>query len=456
MKRLLASAACVAAFCSQAYATPVYHPPGTNLTFGSVSNGRTIMSDIANPAASAPSMLKNDDDLRFGILSSVGFGVEYGDVDSLFDELDAAADDLNNSFTNFAPADVDTSINDINGILGAIEDDGYGKAFVSLHAPLMPLVISSDLIGGTLALDLNASGMARLGAIHDEIVFDTAEAASIIAGTSSNPNPSIGYAGDVYIDASGPDVLYDLENDSSVILNAAWIVETALGYSREVLSAQSGQLYAGIRGKLYQVTLYRDFERVDDTTNSEDLFNDLEFDDGETTSDIGLDFGLLWTGGHYRLGATLANINEPEFDYNDVDPIKLSTVNDPRILALMSNDRTYTMEKQLTVEGALHSQNENWLFAASYDVNEVEGPAGDDYQWMTATVAYLNDGWILPGLRAGYRANQAGSELSYLTGGVTLFGVVNMDLAYGLEEVEVDGEKVPRSFIFNMGLEVTF
>ena len=163
MKRLLTSFACIGLMSSQAMATPVYHPPGTNLTFGSVSNGRTIMSDIANPAASAASMSKNDDTLRFGIFSSVGAGFEYGEADDLFDELDAAANDLSNSFANVTdPSDatlINARINDINNIISKIEEDGYGKAFLSLHAPLMPIVVSSDLLGGSMVFDFNFSGV---------------------------------------------------------------------------------------------------------------------------------------------------------------------------------------------------------------------------------------------------------------------------------------------------------
>ena len=462
MKRLLTSFACIGLISGQAMATPVYHPPGTNLTFGSVSNGRTIMSDIANPAASAASMTKNDDTLRFGIFSSVGAGFEYGEADELFDELDAAANDLSNSFANVTdPSDatlINARINDINNILSKIEEDGYGKAFLSLHAPLMPIVVSSDLLGGSMVFDFNFSGVVRVGAIADPIQgFDPVAAQAIIDGTA--PGGPIGNVGDVTINATDPfNIIYTLSNDSSVLLRAAGIAEAAIGYSRPVFTSGNSTLYAGVRGKYYQVTLYRDFEKVDTTQDSQDLFSNFDSDSGETTNDFGVDVGLLWTSDHMRLGATLTNINEPEFDYNNIDPVKYAAagITDPRVVAELTTDLTYKMEKQLTLEGALHSQNQNWLLSASYDANEVKGPTGDEYQWMTASVAYLNDGWILPGVRAGYRVNQAGSELSYLTGGLTLFNVVNMDLAYGLDKVEIDGESLPRSFMFNLGLELTF
>ncbi|WP_455223247.1 conjugal transfer protein TraF [Kaarinaea lacus] len=166
--------------------------------------------------------------------------------------------------------------------------------------------------------------------------------------------------------------------------------------------------------------------------------------------------GLLWAGDHYRIGATYNNVNEPEFEYNAIDPVKLAGINDPRISALLNQKLVYKMESQLTIEGALHSKNQKWLFGAAYDVNAVKGPTGDEYQWGTASVAYITKSWIVPGIRLGYRVNQVGSEMSYLTGGITLFKYLNLDGAYGLEDVVIDGSTVPRSFMFNIGLELSF
>ena len=457
MKRLL-SAASLTIICFQATATPVYHPPGPNLTYGPVSNGQTIMSEISNPAAGAATLKKDGGALRFGVLSSVGVGFEYGEVDNLYDDLDAAADDLSNSFANVAnTADaslVNARIDDINDILGDIEDDGYGKVFGSIHIPLMPLVFSADMLGGSLVFDVNASFVARVGAIRDPIQdFDIAQAQNIIDNTTT------GTVGDVDIDARDPfNITYDVNNDSSLLLNAARIVEAAVGYSRVVMSGVDGNLFAGVRGKMYQVSLYRDFEKMEDVNDSEEVFSDFGLDDGETSTGVGVDLGMLWVGNHYRIGATVTNVNEPSFDYNDVDPIKLANaaLTDPRIAALLANDQTYTMEKQLTIEAALHSQNQNWIINASYDTNPVEGPTGDEYQWATISAAYATDNWILPGVRAGYRVNRAGSEVKYLTGGVTLFKSFNMDVAYGLDKVDVDGNELPRSFMFNIGFELTF
>jgi len=473
MKRLL-SASIVAAFCSHAAATPVYHPPGPNLTYGAVSNGQTLMSDINNPAAGALAPLKEGDKIRFGVLSSIGTGVEYGAIDNLFDDLDAiAADfDFSNAFSSIdnintaaAVTEVNTRINDINDLLTNIENNGYGKVFVSGHIPLMPMIIASDTLGGSLTFDLNFSGVARVGAVADTVGFDLAAAQTFINNNLASPVPVTSNLvdptnnagiGDVVITAGNNNVTYSLTNDSVVRLKAAGVFEAGFGYSRNVYSTNSGNLLAGIRGKYYQVTLYQDVEKVEDETDTENLFEDFDYKDGETSSNFGVDLGLLWAGDHYRVGATFANVNEPEFDYNAIDPAKLAVINDPRISALLGEKLVYTMESQLTIEGALHTSNQKWVFGAAYDVNEVKGPTGDEYQWATASAAYITKSWIIPGIRLGYRVNQAGSELSYLTGGITLFKYLNLDGAYGLEEVVIDGSTLPRSFMVNLGLELSF
>jgi hypothetical protein len=462
MKRLL-SASIVAAFCSSAMATPVYHPPGPNVTYGSVSNGQTLLSDINNPAAGALAPLKEGSKFRFGVLSSIGGGVEYGAIDNLFDDLDAiAADfDINNAFSSIpnvnsaaAVAEVDAQISDINDLLNNIENNGYGKAFISGHIPLMPMIIASDTLGGSLTFDMNFSVVGRVGAVADTVAFDLLAAQTFIANNLGGTNQAT--FGDVTININGNNVTYGLTNDSVVRLKAAGVFEAGFGYSRNVLSTNSGNLLAGIRGKYYQVTLYQDVEKVEDETDTESLFEDFDYKDGVTDTNFGVDLGLLWAGGNYRLGATFANVNEPEFDYNAIDPAKLAVISDPRISALLSEKLVYTMESQLTIEGALHTSNQKWVFGAAYDVNEVKGPTGDEYQWATASAAFITKSWIVPGIRLGYRANQAGSELSYVTGGITLFKYLNIDGAYGLEDVVIDGSTLPRSFMVNLGLELSF
>ena len=461
MKRVFC-AMCATLICSQAYGTPVYHPYGPNLTYGAVSNGQTIMSDITNPAAGAATMDKKGGGFRFGVLSNVGFGYEFGAIDNMYDELDLVIDDLSNNFANVdnkVAAEVEQSVINANDLLSRVQEDGYAKAFISFNVPLMPVVISANALGGSLVFDANFSGIAKMSAFSDPISFtgvDVTNAQNFITANLGG-EPAQGTFGDLTIDINGLNVTYDVDNDSSMVARLAGGGELALGYSTEIMPFIGGKVFAGVRGKYYRVTLLQDAERVASTnTDSENYFDDLDADDGETSTGVGVDVGVLWVSDHLRTGATVTNLNEPEFEYN---AFNMTGYTDPTTIAILSelSNEKYVMEKQVTVEAALHSQNQNWVIAGSLDLNEIKGPTGDEYQWLAVSAAYATDSWLLPGIRAGYRVNQAGSELKYLTGGVTLVKSLNLDLAYSPDKVKDDnGDEVSRSIIFNLGLELTF
>lgn len=455
-------------FCAQVLATPVYHPPGPNLTYGSVSNSQTIMSEITNPAAGAAGLEKNGGGLRFGILSNIGIGYELGDVDDMYDRLDAVVDNFDANFNNVADLSdaslVDAQINEANTLLAEIDESGYAKAFVSAHVPIMPIVLSSNALGGSWVFDASFTGVAKVTAFGDPINFDLAGAEAFIA--SSTPGtPGSFDAGDIVVNYSGvaADFSYDIDdatgNDSSMVARLAGVIEAGIGYSTHITNFSGGKVFAGVRGKYYKVALLQAAEKFDDgnnNQNTEDFVDDLDADDGETSTGFGVDLGLLWVSDHLRFGAMITNLNEPEFEYNEFDT---SGFNDPVILARMNemSSGKYTMESQATVEAAIHSRNQRWVLSAALDLNDVEDPIGDKYQWATVSAAYASESWILPGARVGYRVNQAGSELSYLTGGVTLFKALNLDIAYSPDKVEDDsGSDVSRSIMFNLGLELTF
>jgi len=170
-------------------------------------------------------------------------------------------------------------------------------------------------------------------------------------------------------------------------------------------------------------------------------------------SGLGLDLGLLWVSENYRVGATFTNINEPSFDTGTVD----LTNYDPNssVTQRLAADSSYTMEKQLSVEASLYTASQNWVVSAAMDGNAVKDSLGDEYQWATLSAAYASDSWYLPGIRAGYRANLAGTEITYYTLGTTI-AIVNLDVAWSPDDVTIDGKSVPRGAMVNLGLELSF
>lgn len=453
MKRLTTpralTAACLLAMAGSAQADPIYHPPGPNLTYGAVSNGQTIMSDITNPAAGAAVLKKEGNQYRFGILSSVGVGVEFGEIDSLYDRIDQEAQAFESGGIAIDnPLDIANSVNDqvntINSILTDIEAKGYAKVFGSAHLPVMPLVIAHQGLGGSLVLDINGSLEAKALALQDDILFD-ATAYDPLA-----PNPQT--IGDVTIDSVAQTL--EVNNDTSLVTKAAKTTEMALGYSRPLMETSDATLYGGLRARYYKVQLSRTAHRFGDVTDAQQIFDDARDASFNSATGLGLDAGVLWVSEHYRLGASLSNINEPSFDY---DALNLAGYNLGRSVGQrLAAKETYTMERQLSLEAALYTASQNWVISAGLDTNAVKDALGDEYQWATVSAAYATNSWLIPGIRFGYRTNLSGTEINYLALGTTLFKAFNLDLAWSPDKVDIDGETVPRGAMLNLGLELTF
>src|SRR5690606_41687238 len=74
----------------------------------------------------------------------------------------------------------------------------------------------------------------------------------------------------------------------------------------------------------------------------------------------------------------------------------------------------------------------------------------------SSDLTYFADSYLIPNARIGIRKNLAGSELTYLNLGTTLFGVANLDLGYSLDSTEIDGSSTPRGLAISFGFEEKF
>ena len=452
--------AALSMLCANAFATPIYHPSGPNLTYGAVSNNQSIISNVTNPAAGAAVFTKEDSQYRFGILSSIGFGYEFGQVDNLYKEIDAAQATLEgNQLVDFltvctgaASTDatlcanaVATSLNTnvfapMNTVLNTFQKDGYVSGFISGHVPLMPLVISHKGLGGSFVLDANYSAIGNMTFISDPVALQSNE---VLAAVQAY----------ITAGATGPFniALSNSSTDSTLLVKAAAIAELALGYSRLAFNSDAGELTAGFRAKYYKVGLARAAQRLLALDSAEKTFDANK--DYIYSSGFGLDAGALWVSKHYRFGAWIDNINKPIFKFNAVDTTGYT---DPAVVAKLSESATYEMGSQLRLESAVYTESQNWVINVGLDASAIKDAMGSEYKWATLSAGYATDSWWIPGFRVGYRANMAGTELSYMTGGLTLFKSVTLDAAYGLDSVEVDGQKGPRSAMLNLGVELSF
>lgn len=460
-------------------AEPVYHPSGPTLTFGGMTQRRQTVSDMGNPAqpAVSPFSTEGDTPARYGVGLGLGLGIEYDGNDNFFKLLDRLGGD-----DALAPGDggdsgggeepgkpgpiippgsldpeIEAAIAElareaaiIAGVLLTATTGLNAKAFVSAD---IPLLISNKALGGSWTFNANNSVITNLRGLHEPIEFDADAALAALKAKSTAPGTYDLTGGlSLTINPDGS-TTFKFENNSGVITRAAHIREYSIGYSRRIWQKEDNRLYIGIKPKLFDVGLSNTVIPVADINKAKDIFDSLDGSSFEYSQEFSADLGLVWTGKQFQVGVTATNLNEPEFHYPAAD---LSGFTNQFIINAIRDSERYTMERQLKLEGGFITQSGAWGINFGYDVNAVPDPMNDDYQWLSIGAGYASDSWWLPGARVGARKNLAGSQLTYITAGLTLFNIVNLDLATTTETIEVDGTTVPRGFIGNISAQIVF
>ncbi len=468
-------------------AGPVYQPPAANLTLGDVTHGKRILSASSNPAAAAADRARGAGKPVRGTVISGAAGLEYGNVDNLFDLYN----ELSQSYKPSDPGSgggpgqdpddkPDDGINigdildsldpDIQEALDAIatevarqtvlllliKEEGYGKAWLAADAPF---VFDKQWLGGTWTFGVNWSGSSKAYGLTQDIDFDPDAARQAIedwVNTLPIDRPGqIDISDDIVLTPSpGTNaVFFALTNDSSLLSKSTQTTEFRVGYSREALTHESGVLFFGARANIYLKQLSRLSVRFGDITDSEELFEAIRNADFRTDEGAGLDLGVLWVSENYQLGAQVTNINEPDFRFPDVnlEPYKSETA-----IQFLESDAVYTLDRQLKLEASIFTSNRRWSAHLGYDWDPVTEPMGDRFQWLTLSGGFTTDSWWIPSARIGYRQNLAGTELGYVSIGATLFKYVNIDIASALDTVKIDGQKLPQGLMGSIGFEISW
>ena len=412
------------------------HAPGPLLTYGKTTQHSTILSLSGNPA-NGNMLLSEGENHRMGYFSSLGVDVEIGEfvdeVDELVDLLDE--DNININRANAMKAKFEA-------LLPQMGETARFTLGLGLNAPFMPFAVKSDFLGGgVLSLDVKAQGL------FDARFLDAPITVQTVGGNTT------------------------LETDSAVYVKGGSILTGSLGYSREVWKptfVEGSTLYAGVTANVYKVSLNKQvlaLTNMDDDGLSDSVRDEFDENTVDTTQ-VGLDLGLLWTMTSGQVGITFANINEPEFEYGDVgkgcgsitDSVRQANcfVAQNVFSGEINLSETAIMNAQTTVEGALFTDNKQWVLSGAVDMNSVYDLVGRETQYISASANYFPDSYIIPSVRFGVHKNLAGSKLTSVGFGTTLFGIMNIDLMASLDTVEYDGTKAPRYFGFNIGFEEKF
>jgi len=416
------------------------HAPGQTLTLGKTTNPSTILSITGNPAG-GDALLSQGESLRMGYFSSIGIDIETGDVDNFIDDVDELKDALDEDDLTLSEAiEIKDKFDDILPVMG---EDAQVTIGLGVHVPLMPFAIRSDLLGGVLSFDLQAQGIFDTRFLDDPLDIQ-------LTGTDIN-----------------------LTTSSALYVKGGSILTGSVGYSREVWNPAvfglSTNLYAGIQTNVYKVSLNKQVLALENMIEDDDVGDAIrdEFDENTVdTTQVGIDLGLMWALPNGQFGITISNINEPEFDYGDIGK-NCASISDPtrqsNCFVALNNfsdeialSETAVMSSQTTVEGALYTEDKMWLLSGAADMNSTFDLVGRESQYVSASASYFSNSYIIPAVRFGVNKNLVGSELTTVSFGTTFFGMLNIDLAASLDQIEVDGTDVPRYVSFNIGIEEKF
>ncbi|ABM62656.1 conjugal transfer protein TraF [Halorhodospira halophila] len=404
--------------------------PGMGL--GDGSHPATLHTVAGNPAGAAAADRVG---VQFG-LGSVGVGYELGPVDGLVDEIDDIIDILDRD--DLGPSEADDLIERTEGVLAQLGQDGWGKLQFGGRPPLAPLVVGSARSGWSVALDAEATGHLGFSILDDELRF--------VRETEQ------------------------IQSNTAAYLKGGGILRLSAAPSLRVAEWEGGrELFVGARVSHYQAELSKAVVALAEDTNRD--FGDIVEDEidrqQETSSAVGLDLGVMYQTRFFRAGGAWKNINEPTFDFpavgtdcsGEADPdLQANCLTAANFSDRITREEAFRLNEQVTLEGALHDPAQRLVLAASYDANTVRDISGDEYQWLAFSLSYRMPWYLkwVPDLRVGYRENMSGSELSYTTAGLTWLGAVTLDVAVADQDLEHDGESIPRSAMAHLGFQLRF
>ncbi len=476
-RTVLATALAAALLAPAATANSALVPNGAQLTRGNTANGQGLVGISHNPASGAFAQAVRPARVGGGS-ASLQAGVEYGDVEELFDMIDELSNDLTSSTGSgdgstddgapSTPIDVDNPrldalmdyVNEnaarVGAALALIAAEGYVNAHTQFD---LPLLFATEVWGGTITGNFSSQLRTKAIGVADEINFDRDLALSELEAaynlTSSSPLTTFDLSGGLTltVDPANQTASFQFDNDSTLVSRTASYNEFAVGYSTELRQSEHSALYVGATPKLVYVGLSQIGFRFGDITDSEDVWDDVRDADREYDNAFSLDLGAIWRWRGWHVGLTGSNLTEPEFNFPTFDT---SGLTDPQLIAYLQGLNSVKLDAQWNVEAGWLSDDRNWAVNLAYDTDDASDIMNDRHQWAVMSVSYWSDTWWLPGIRAGYRENLAGTELRYYQLGFSFLRYLNLDIGMSPDSVNIDGDELPRGVMFSLGADFTF
>ncbi len=410
------------------------------MTLGPVSNAYSISAARHNPAM-ADLAVESHERWRFNYLPTLAVDAELGNMNNFTDEVDELIDLLDDP--SATDDSIEETLNRFNKVLEQLGAEGYLRVQAAVTAPLTPLYWRPSEFSGTFFVEAEFLTQVYAGILDAPIAYD-------------NQNTKFTTA-------------------SSAYLKSGLEQRIALGYSRPLFGEAAagkwgGRLYGGLKLNLINMELSKQIFRLQalDGKDIEDVIEDEYKHHRVSTTNVAVDVGLTWVAPRYRAGLTINNINSPEFDYGVIGEncglIEEGSVGRSNCEAAayfiqqegrIKAHEVHTRHATGTVD-ATYFLTPRFVIAAAADLAAYEDMVGGEHQWFHTSMGYdFKSRWI-PDLRLGYRQNLAGSELNSVALGFTLFNNLSLDAEMGLDEIEVDGSRVPRRIGFSLSFSESF
>lgn len=409
-------------------------------TTGQSANHHSLFSGTSNPAM-GHLMIGPNERFRMAYFLSVSAASELGQVDNFVDDMNELIDILEDS-ANAGDVPVNETLERFNRVIVEAGQEGYLKTSMGAYLPPFPLYWRPKFLPGTLTFELNAETQINASILADELIYD--------------------------------DQKETFSTATSAYLKSGLQTKFALSYSQEygsnLFGTQNTQLLLGGKINIYSLELSKQVFQLELLRGKDidDVIKDEYKNNRIRSTNIGLDFGAVWAAKKYRLGATLTNLNSPSFKYGAVGincnqyPDGSEQQSNCYIADYYANEKgeitKYERHKKtpvITVDGS-YFINKQWLISGAAQLASFDDTVGQENQWLHTSTSYQPSNFWLPGLRASYSKNLAGSQLSYAGFGFTFGKVVNLDFNFALEEIVIEDKKSPRGAGIALSFEEWF
>ena len=427
MKRLLLVSSILSAL--PAYAATSGVNVGSSMTTGPVSNPYSL-SAASNNAAMTSLVMRKGEKNRFSF-GAIGFNLEYGQVDGFIDDLEELTDILDD------PGSTDDSSEEVidrfNGVLETFGQEGYLKGNFHLNVPLLPFYIKLEQLGGSVGFDVSVAAQGGFSILDDPLEFNNQ--------------------------------ILSFSTATSIYLKAGTEITLSGSYKNK-----HGTFFGGVKAKVIKMELSKQLIPLEsiDSDEIEDLLVDKYDKNLVDTQEFAVDLGFVWDAPRYRIGLALENLNEPEFKYGEVgancqdvqeatnerstcEVAKYFTQQNGEIAA----NEVHTKHAMARVDGVV-KLTERLQVSAAMDLAEYNDIIGDEHRWYHVAASYDPESAIIPSLRVGYQENTAGTKTSSINFGASLFGMVNLDVQWGLDTIENEGDEIPRTFGISLSVDERF